>query len=135
MMGSLEQCIAGCWAQCGKKCVVDEDEIEIVGPLRQFSSSSGWLPGWVSRGGSSLCTPRRPGDHQLPETFGGSTGWLSRTGSAMCTPRMPSDVYGGFAGAASDAGHAAFTGPSPTPRSGYNSRIHSGHRTPRVGPA
>mmetsp|Transcript_22756 Transcript_22756/g.65588 ORF Transcript_22756/g.65588 Transcript_22756/m.65588 type:complete len:147 (+) Transcript_22756:126-566(+) len=145
MIGTIEQCIAGCWTQCGKKCVVDEDEIEIVGPLRQFSSGSGWIPGWLSRTGSALCTPRRPGDgccaHPSQDGCTPAGGWRSRTGSALCTPRVHSDGFGygpqlarpvaGEGGSGNIVG-GALTGPAPTPRSGYNSRMASRHRTPRA---
>mmetsp|Transcript_86646 Transcript_86646/g.220717 ORF Transcript_86646/g.220717 Transcript_86646/m.220717 type:complete len:132 (+) Transcript_86646:74-469(+) len=121
VVGTLEQCLKGCWGECGKKCIVDEDEIEIVGPLRQFSSGSGWVPGWMSRTGSALCTPRRHTDSVAPAAF--------------------SDAFSGSHGTGGYLNSGACTGPAPTPRSsGFNShprsnagsRLASRHLTPRA---
>merc|ERR1711862_691631 len=95
--------LAGCWNECGKKCVVDEDEIEIVGPLRTLSNGSGWLPEWLSRPNSALCTPRRLSsalqcDPTAQLGAGAATG-------ATCCPN------GNVA-----TSSAIHTGPFPTPR-------------------
>mmetsp|Transcript_93283 Transcript_93283/g.200208 ORF Transcript_93283/g.200208 Transcript_93283/m.200208 type:complete len:117 (-) Transcript_93283:127-477(-) len=116
-MAVVASCLKGCWNECGKKCIVDEDEIEIVGPLRQFSSGSGWVPDWISRTGSALCTPRRFMD--IPQNDA-------------------EDRFGAFGGGAFGASAAGLcTGPFPTPRSAPRSaaasRLASRNRTPRGG--
>eukprot|EP00927_Polykrikos_kofoidii_P067761 TRINITY_DN63201_c0_g1_i1.p1 TRINITY_DN63201_c0_g1~~TRINITY_DN63201_c0_g1_i1.p1 ORF type:complete len:134 (+),score=8.71 TRINITY_DN63201_c0_g1_i1:254-655(+) len=91
----------GCCAECGKKCVVDEGEIEIVGPMRQVSSGSGWVQDWITNVGSTFCTPR------VPYVDPNSTGTNSVGG-----------FNGSMSGFSAAVGAAcSLTGPRPTPRS------------------
>eukprot|EP00927_Polykrikos_kofoidii_P042435 TRINITY_DN36383_c0_g1_i1.p1 TRINITY_DN36383_c0_g1~~TRINITY_DN36383_c0_g1_i1.p1 ORF type:complete len:132 (-),score=6.26 TRINITY_DN36383_c0_g1_i1:99-494(-) len=57
MSTSLRECVNGWWGQCSEHCVVDEDEIELVGRRDCTSavSSSRW-PTCFARKSGSICT-------------------------------------------------------------------------------
>eukprot|EP00928_Gymnodinium_smaydae_P033376 TRINITY_DN23921_c0_g3_i1.p2 TRINITY_DN23921_c0_g3~~TRINITY_DN23921_c0_g3_i1.p2 ORF type:complete len:116 (-),score=22.69 TRINITY_DN23921_c0_g3_i1:200-547(-) len=67
----LNECMGKCWNTCNERCIVDEDEIEIIGSYREgvspFSSCR-FSQGCVSAAASAICTPLRTPRSAAPAT-------------------------------------------------------------------
>eukprot|EP00427_Karlodinium_veneficum_P016418 CAMPEP_0169139564 /NCGR_PEP_ID=MMETSP1015-20121227/43047_1 /TAXON_ID=342587 /ORGANISM="Karlodinium micrum, Strain CCMP2283" /LENGTH=107 /DNA_ID=CAMNT_0009205299 /DNA_START=61 /DNA_END=384 /DNA_ORIENTATION=- len=70
----IKEVINGCQAECDKKCVVDNYEVEIIHDTDIASTGESWT--------DRMCTPGRVAEMCI----GTRPGVLSRTNTGDCTP-------------------------------------------------